>query len=37
VAGMLRDGELDALFTARGAVIFLRGEPHIKRLFPNTR
>jgi len=37
LVGMLRDGELDALFTARGPSSFLRGEPHIKRLFPNTR
>jgi 4,5-dihydroxyphthalate decarboxylase len=36
LVGMLRDGELDALFTARGPSSFLRGEPHIKRLFPNT-
>jgi 4,5-dihydroxyphthalate decarboxylase len=35
--GMLRDGELDALFTARAPSSFLRGEPHIKRLFENTR
>ena len=34
---MLRDGELDALFTARGPSSFLRGEPHIRRLFPDTR
>ncbi len=34
---MLRDGELDALFTARGPSSFLRGEPHIKRLFPDIR
>jgi 4,5-dihydroxyphthalate decarboxylase len=34
---MLRDGELDALFTARAPSSFLRGEPHIRRLFPNTR
>ena len=34
---MLRDGELDALFTARAPSSFLRGEPHITRLFPNTR
>lgn len=34
---MLRDGELDALFTARPPSSFLAGEPHIKRLFPNTR
>jgi 4,5-dihydroxyphthalate decarboxylase len=37
LVGMLRDGELDALFTARGPSSLLRGEPHIKRLFPNTR
>jgi 4,5-dihydroxyphthalate decarboxylase len=34
---MLRDGELDALFTARAPSSFLRGEPHIARLFPDTR
>jgi 4,5-dihydroxyphthalate decarboxylase len=34
---MLRNGELDALFTARAPSSFLNGEPHIKRLFPNTR
>jgi 4,5-dihydroxyphthalate decarboxylase len=37
LVGMLRDGELDALFTARGPSSFLRGEEHIQRLFPNTR
>jgi 4,5-dihydroxyphthalate decarboxylase len=37
LVGMLRDGELDALFTARAPSSFLRGEPHIRRLFPNTR
>jgi 4,5-dihydroxyphthalate decarboxylase len=37
LVGMLRDGELDALFTARGPSSFLRGEPHIARLFPDTR
>jgi 4,5-dihydroxyphthalate decarboxylase len=37
LVGMLRDGELDALFTARAPSSFLRGEAHIKRLFPNTR
>ncbi len=35
--GMLRDGELDALFTARAPSSFINGEPHIARLFPNTR
>jgi 4,5-dihydroxyphthalate decarboxylase len=37
LVGMLRDGELDALFTARAPSSFLRGEPHIRRLFANTR
>jgi 4,5-dihydroxyphthalate decarboxylase len=37
LVGMLRDGELDAIFTARPPSSFLRGEPHIGRLFPNTR
>ena len=37
LVGMLRDGELDALFTARAPSSFLRGEPHIRRLFPDTR
>jgi 4,5-dihydroxyphthalate decarboxylase len=37
LVGMLRDGELDALFTARAPSSFLRGEKHIARLFPNTR
>src|SRR5258705_3772088 len=34
---MLRNGELEALFTARAPSSFLKGEPHIARLFPNTR
>jgi len=37
LVGMLRDGELDGLFTARAPSSFLSGEAHIKRLFPNTR
>src|SRR5712691_7649073 len=37
LVGMLRNGELDALFTARAPSSFLKGEPHIARLFPNTR
>jgi 4,5-dihydroxyphthalate decarboxylase len=37
LVGMLRDGELDALFTARAPSSFLNGEPHIARLFPNIR
>src|SRR5438445_11503407 len=34
---LLRKGALDALFTARAPSSFLAGEPHIARLFPNTR
>jgi len=37
LVGMLRKGELDALFTARAPSSFLAGEPHIARLFPDTR
>jgi 4,5-dihydroxyphthalate decarboxylase len=37
LVNMLRDGELDALFTARAPSSFLAGEAHITRLFPNTR
>jgi len=37
LVGMLRKGELDALFTARAPSSFLAGEPHIVRLFPDTR
>src|SRR5215475_9747567 len=37
LVGMLRNGELDALFTARAPSSFLAGEPHIARLFPDTR
>jgi 4,5-dihydroxyphthalate decarboxylase len=37
LVGMLRDGELDALFTARAPSSFRRGEPHIARLFSDTR
>src|SRR5436309_5496986 len=37
LVGMLRKGELDALFTARAPSSFLKGEPHIARLFPDTR
>src|SRR5947208_222727 len=37
LVAMLRDGDLDALFTARAPSSFLNGEPHIARLFPDTR
>jgi 4,5-dihydroxyphthalate decarboxylase len=37
LVGMLKNGELDALFTARAPSSFLSGEPHIARLFPDTR
>jgi 4,5-dihydroxyphthalate decarboxylase len=37
LVGMLKAGELDALFTARAPSSFLAGEPHIGRLFPDTR
>lgn len=37
LVNMLRDGELDALFTARPPSSFLAGEAHITRLFANTR
>jgi 4,5-dihydroxyphthalate decarboxylase len=37
LVGMLRDGELDALFTARAPSSFQNGEDHIQLLFPNTR
>lgn len=34
---MLRDGDLDALFSAHPPESFDRGEPHIVRLFPDFR
>jgi 4,5-dihydroxyphthalate decarboxylase len=37
LVGLLREGQLDALFTARAPSSFVNGEPHIARLFPNTR
>src|SRR5262249_49195477 len=37
LVNMLRDGELDALFTARAPSSFINHEPHIARLFADTR
>jgi len=37
LVGMLKAGELDALFTARAPSSYLAGEPHIARLFADTR
>lgn len=37
LVGLLKAGELDALLTARAPSSFLAGEPHIARLFPDTR
>jgi 4,5-dihydroxyphthalate decarboxylase len=37
LAGMLADGEIDALFSARPPSCFLRGAPHVARLFPDYR
>jgi 4,5-dihydroxyphthalate decarboxylase len=37
LAGMLADGELDALFTARPPSCFLQGAPNVGRLFADTR
>ena len=34
---MLRDGELDAIFSAHPPESFERGEPHVVRLFPDYR
>jgi 4,5-dihydroxyphthalate decarboxylase len=34
---MLREGELDTLFTARAPSSFIIREKHIARLFPDTR
>jgi 4,5-dihydroxyphthalate decarboxylase len=37
LVGLLKAGELDALFTARAPSSYLAGEPHIARLFLDTR
>lgn len=37
LSGMLESGELDALYSARAPSCFLRGAPHVGRLFPNFR
>src|SRR3984893_12636863 len=37
LVGVLKAGELDALFTARAPSSFIAGDPHIARLFADTR
>jgi 4,5-dihydroxyphthalate decarboxylase len=37
LSGMLENGELDAMFSARAPSCFTRGAPHVGRLFPNYR
>ncbi|OYW38324.1 MAG: 4,5-dihydroxyphthalate decarboxylase [Hydrogenophilales bacterium 12-61-10] len=37
LSGMLESGELDALVTARAPSCFVRGAPHVGRLFPDFR
>jgi 4,5-dihydroxyphthalate decarboxylase len=37
LAGMLAEGELDALFTARPPSCFVKGAPNVGRLFADTR
>jgi 4,5-dihydroxyphthalate decarboxylase len=37
LAGMLADGDLDAVFSARPPSCFLRGAPNVGRLFPDYR
>ena len=37
LSGMLEDGELDAVISARAPSCFLRGAPNVTRLFPDYR
>src|SRR5580704_651463 len=37
LAGLLADGELDAVFSARPPSCFLKGAPNVGRLFTDTR
>jgi 4,5-dihydroxyphthalate decarboxylase len=37
LSGMLEEGELDAMFSARAPSCFMRGAPKVGRLFPNYR
>jgi len=37
LSGMLAAGELDAMFSARAPSSFLKGAPHVGRLFPDYR
>jgi 4,5-dihydroxyphthalate decarboxylase len=37
LTGMLADGELDAVMSARPPSCFLRGHPNVRRLFPDYR
>jgi 4,5-dihydroxyphthalate decarboxylase len=37
LSGMLADGEIDVIFSARPPSCFLKGAPHVGRLFADTR